>query len=75
MSVEKDIQIKVSDLALVGQNIRFAEIDGNIVIVIEKAKKLGLSKSGKMTATANSEGFTTLPNGMRMNLYLGTRNG
>jgi len=70
----KDLQVKESDLMTVGPNIKVGEIEGQLVIVVDTKTKLGLSKSGKMTATANSGGFTTLPNGMRMNLYIGSKN-
>lgn len=59
---------------LVGQNVEFVEKDGTITITIDATKNLGLSASGKNVAIANSGGFKTLPNGMKLNLWLGKPN-
>ena len=58
----------------IGDNVQYEEKDGKIILTIDPKVDLGLSSTGKMRGVANTGGFTKLPNGMKLNLYLGKSN-
>jgi hypothetical protein len=65
--------VELEKASAVGQNVRVLEVDGLLVLVIDPSVSIGPSSSGKMIGVASTGGFAVLPNGMKMNLYLGKR--
>jgi hypothetical protein len=57
----------------VGNNVQVQEIEGKLHIIIDPKANLGPSASGKMIGVASTGGFTVIPGGMKLNLYLGRK--
>lgn len=78
MAVEKSTKLLNVDLAKakpVGQNLKVEQVDKYLVIVVDTTVDLGASKSGKMNAVAQTNGFTDLGiANLRGNLYIGVHN-
>ena len=55
----------------VGQNVEYEEKDGEVILRIKADQEIGPSTSGKMMGVASTGGFIWLPNGQKLNLYLG----
>ncbi len=68
----------MSEFVAVGQNVQ-AKMEGeDLILKIHAPTLLGDSKSGKMTAIANTNGFTRLPfqvagKDISLNLYAGVK--
>lgn len=68
-----DETIKLQDLQPAGDNVRAGMVGSLLVIVIDTAEEIGPSSSGKMMGIASTGGFTTLPGGLKGNLYVGKK--
>jgi len=67
------ISIALENMTEAGENIRVAKQDKYLILVIDTTVDLGPSINGKMRATGNSHGFTTLPGNLRGNIYIGKK--
>jgi len=56
-----------------GRNMKAAVVDGKLILVIDLAQSIGPSKTGKMEGVASTEGFTSLPAGLKGNIYIGKK--
>ena len=68
------MNVDPKSLKLVGDNMLVGEIEGKIVIVIDPAKRHGLSKSGKMEKVAGTNGgFQNIVGEVDGNIWLGVK--
>lgn len=56
-----------------GENVNFIRQDGKLILIIDEGQEIGPSSSGKMMGVASTGGFTAVPGGMKLNLYLGKK--
>ena len=73
ISVDLDTCAPIITGSMEESNVEVGLIGDKIVLVIQADVDLGPSKSGKMNAVASTGGFTKLPNGMSLNLWLGKK--
>jgi len=71
MAKQESITINVGKAVDVGNNVKLIKQDDMLILVIDEFKEVGASSTGKMMGVASTGGFVKLPNGMKMNLYLG----
>ena len=57
----------------VGENVKCLRQDGKLFLLIDEGQEIGPSSSGKMMGVASTGGFTTIPGGLKLNLYLGKK--
>lgn len=67
------MEINLNDAERVGENVRMLRQDGRIILIIDEAAEIGPSSSGKMMGVASTGGFTAIPGGCKLNLYLGKK--
>ena len=67
------MEIEIEKAERVGENVRFLRQDGKLILVIDEGVEIGPSSSGKMMGVASTAGFTAIPGGLKLNLYLGKK--
>ncbi len=67
------ITIDLEKAERVGENVKCLKQDGKLILIIDEGQEIGLSSSGKMMGIASTGGFTAVPGGLKLNLYLGKK--
>ncbi len=67
------MNVNIDNAERVGENVKCLRQDGKIILVIDENGDIGPSSSGKMVGIASTGGFTTIPGGLKLNLYLGKK--
>lgn len=67
------ITIDTDDLHTIGENVQAGICEDQLILVVDPKMETGLSSSGKMMGVASTNGFTSLPNNLKGNIYIGRK--
>jgi hypothetical protein len=67
------ITINVEQMERIGENIKATQQDSKLILVIDLSINLGPSSTGKMNGVASTGGFSSMPGGLRGNIYIGKK--
>ena len=68
------LQVDETKMESVGANVLAALVGDKLVLVIDTTRKGAPSSTGKMISVGNTGGFTSLPGGLKGNIYVGKKN-
>ena len=69
------ITLDLDKMMIVGDNVKVAVVDNQLILAVDLAVNLGPSSTGKMNMIAKTGGFTMVPNtgGVKINFNAGKK--
>ena len=68
-----EIKVNTEAMQSVGDNIKAIKQGDLLILVVDTKTEIGESSSGKMMGNASTGGFTSLPGGLKGNVYIGRK--